>query len=268
MPEGDTIRRTAQALHAALAGRALGGFASMLPAVEAAAARLRLVGREIEAVEARGKHLLVRFTGGVVLHTHLGMHGSWHVRRTGGPRAAGRGARARLETAEAVALCFGAPVVELLAPADLAAHPALARLGPDLLGGAFDAAAARARLRQLAGEPIGVALLDQTALSGIGNVYKSEVLFLRGVDPRRRVADLDDAALDALVAEAGRLLERNLGPGMRRTTPALTRERLWVYGRAGRPCQRCGAPVERIVQGGPSTDRLPRLTWFCPACQR
>lgn len=268
MPEGDTIWRTAQTLHATLAGRTLAAFASVLPAVEAAAARLQLVGRVVESVEARGKHLLVHFAGGPALHTHLGMHGGWYVYRAGNPRAAGRGARARLATAEAVALCFGAPLVELLSATELAEHTGLARLGPDLLDPSFDAATARERLRRVGDEPIGVALLDQTALAGIGNVYKSETLFLCGVDPRRRVADLDAATLDALIAMAASLLRRNLGPDMRRTTPTPARERLWVYERAGEPCRRCGTPVIRIIQGGPHTARLPRATWLCPTCQR
>lgn len=267
MPEGDTIRRTARTLHAALAERTLTGFASSLPAVEAAAGRLKIVGREIASVEARGKHLLVRFAGGPVLHTHLGMHGSWHLRRVGSARGEGRAARARLVTAEAVALCFRAPVVELLSPAQAVAHTALVRLGPDLLDDGFDAAAARARLRQRADDEIGVALVDQTVLAGVGNVYKAEVLFLCGVAPRKRVRDLDEGTLDRIVATAARLLRANLGPGLRRTTPSPAPDRLWVYGRTDRPCRRCGTPLTRIVQGGASTATLARSTVFCPRCQ-
>jgi endonuclease-8 len=260
VPEGDTVWRTARALGAALAGRTVVAFGSSLPAVAAAARRLAVVGQAIEAVEARGKHLLVRFEKGAVLHTHLGMRGSWRLAR----RTGGRGplARAVLETPDAVAVCSLAPVVELLSPLQARAHPALARLGPDLLTSDFDPAAARHRLRERGPLPIAVALMDQTALAGIGNVYKSEVLFLCGVSPLARVSDLDDAAIGRLIAKAGELLRRNLGAGVRRTTSPLASERLWVYRRSGRPCRKCGTAIARIVQG-----EQARSTYFCPACQ-
>lgn len=264
MPEGDTIWRTARTLHAALSGKAVLAFASSLPPVAAAARRLGVVGQTVEAVEARGKHLLVRFSGGAVLHTHQGMRGSWRLARTaGGAGSARTHPRAVIETAGVVAACTRAPVVELLSRAQAAAHPALSRLGPDLLGAGFDPVAARRRLRARGETPIGVALMDQTALAGIGNVYKSEVLFLCGVSPRARVRDLDDGTIDRLVAKAGELLRRNLGPGPRRTTSALSPLRLWVYRRSGEPCRRCGTAIERVVQGDEA-----RSTYFCPACQR
>ena len=264
MPEGDTIWRAARTLHAALAGKSVLAFSSALPVVAAAARRRGVVGRTVEAVEARGKHLLVRFEGGSVLHTHQGMRGAWHVfRRNGDWRRRAPRARAVIETADAVALCFLSPVVEMLSPAEAGAHPALARLGPDLLEPAFDPVVARRRLRQRAELEIGVALLDQTALAGIGNVYKSEVLFLRGISPLARVGDLDDVTLDALVATSRDLMRRNLGAGMRRTTSALAPGRLWVYRRSGQPCRKCGSAIRRAVQGEGA-----RATWFCPTCQR
>jgi endonuclease-8 len=264
MPEGDTIWRTARTLGAALAGRVVTAFGSSLPAVEAAAARLHLVGRRVEAVEVRGKHLLVRFEGGLVLHTHQGMHGAWRLRADGtaGAPAGWSRARARIAAGDIVAACFAAPVVELLPPRAEARHPALRRLGPDLLAGAFDAAAARSRLRARGDREVGAALLDQTALAGIGNVYKSETLFLCGVPPRALVRDLGDASLDRLIAAAQRLLRRNLGPGPRRTTSAVSPTRTWVYGRTGSPCHRCRTPILRLAQGDP-----PRSTYFCPRCQ-
>jgi endonuclease-8 len=262
MPEGDTIWRTARALHAALAGKTVLSFTSCLPAVAAAARRLGVVGQTVEAVEARGKHLLVRFSGGAVLHTHQGMRGSWRLARVGAGSARTH-PRAVIETADVVAVCTLAPVVELLSRAQAAAHPALSRLGPDLLGTGFDPVAARRRLRARGEIPIGVALVDQTALAGIGNVYKSEVLFLCGVLPLARVRDLDDGTIDRLVAKARELLRRNLGPGPRRTTSALSPLRLWVYRRSGEPCRRCGIAIERVVQG-----EQARSTYFCPACQR
>jgi len=264
VPEGDTIWRAARTLHAALAGRTVVAFDSALPEVVAAARRHALVGRTVEAVEARGKHLLVRFAGGAVLHTHQGMRGSWRLHRVaGGVRRPSSAARAVIETADVVATCSLAPVVEVLSAAQAAAHPALARLGPDLLGPGFDPVAARRRLRERGDLEIGPALMDQTSLAGIGNVYKSEVLFLCGVSPFRRVRELDDAALDRLVARPGKLLRRNLGPGLRRTTSSLAPGRLWVYRRSGQPCRKCGTTIERRVQR-----EQARSTYFCPACQR
>src|SRR5512134_2474761 len=134
MPEGDTIWRAARALHAALAGRTVCGFSSTIPAVAAQAEKLRIVGRRVVRVESRGKHLLVLFEGGAALHTHQGMHGAWRLRRPAEatPRP-WTSARARIDTAGVTAACFGSPVVELLPPRLLREHPALSRLGPDVL---------------------------------------------------------------------------------------------------------------------------------------
>jgi len=263
MPEGDTIWRAARALHAALAGKKALGFSSSLPAAAAAAQKLNLLGRTIEVVEARGKHLLFRFSGGLVLHTHQGMHGVWRLQ----PRATAarwpRSARAVIETADVVAVCSLSPVVELLSPTQAAAHPALSRLGPDLLGPAFDPEAARRRLRARGDLEIGVALLDQTALAGIGNVYKSEVLFLCAVSPFARVRELDDTTLDGVVERAKDLMRRNTGPSRPRRVSGLAPGRLWVYRRSGQPCLRCGTAIRRAVQG-----EQARSTYFCPDCQR
>ncbi|HSD26630.1 MAG TPA: DNA-formamidopyrimidine glycosylase family protein [Vicinamibacteria bacterium] len=263
MPEGDTTWRTARALHAALAGKTVVAFASSLPAVTLASRRLGLVGRTLEAVEARGKHLLVRFAGGAMLHTHQGMRGSWRLHRRGVPARWPGSARAVIETADVVAVCTLSPVVEVLSPSQAATHPALARLGPDLLAPGFDPEGARRRLRARGDLEVAAALLDQTALAGIGNVYKSEVLFLCGVSPFTRVRDLDDATIDRLVARAGEMLRRNLGPGGPRRIPGLPPGRLWVYRRSGQPCRKCGTRIERAVQG-----EQARSTYFCPLCQR
>ena len=264
MPEGDTIWRAARSLDAALAGHVVTAFSSTIPAVVAQAARLGVVGRLVAGVESRGKHLLVRFEGGAVLHTHQGMYGSWRLRSASGaaPGRAWTTARARIDTAEVTAACFGAPVVELLPPRLAREHPALARLGPDVLAPRFDASSARERLRARGDAEIGVALLDQTALAGIGNVYKSETLFLCATPPRVLVRDLDAAALERLIDTARRLMLRNLGPGPRRTTSPLAPGVAWVYGRSGAPCRRCGTAVARLVQGTP-----PRSTYYCPRCQ-
>jgi endonuclease-8 len=263
VPEGDTIWRAARALHAALAGRTVLGFASSLPAVTAASSRLGLVGRTVEAVEARGKHLLFRFSGGAMLHAHQGMRGAWRLQRRTAAARWPPSARAVIKTADVVAVCSMSPVVELLSPSQAAGHPVLARLGPDLLGPGFDPAAARRRLRARGELEIGTALLDQTALAGIGNVYKSEVLFLCGVSPFARVRELDDATLGRLVARAAELLRRNIGPSGPRRVPGLAPGRLWVYRRSGQPCRRCRTTIRRAVQG-----EQARSTYFCPACQR
>ncbi len=259
MPEGDSIWRYARALDRALARKVVTGFASGLPSVRAAAQRLQLVGRTVERVEARGKHLLLLFSGGPALHTHLGMRGGWRLERRVRPLP--WPGQVVLETCDVAAVCRGAAVVELL-PCGAMSHPALARLGPDLLDERFDPASARRRLRARGELEIGVALLQQTALAGIGNVYKSEVLFVCGVSPLARVRGLDDATLDRIVATARGLMRRNLGPGLRRTTGARSAERHFVYRRSGRPCGRCGGVVRRIVQGEDA-----RSTYYCPACQ-
>ncbi len=263
MPEGDTIFRAARTLHGVLAGRVVTRFQSPRAGVEVLATRLHVVGSTVERVEARGKHLLMRFSGGAVLHTHMRMHGSWHTyRRATRWRQPAHAMRVLVETGDVLAVCFDAPVVELLAPGEEAAHPALASLGTDLLGADFDAGRARSALRARPDLEIGVALLDQRALAGIGNVYKSEVLFLCGVDPFRRVASLDDASLERLVATAARELRRNVSRNERRTTTALAGPPLWVYRRKGQACRRCGAAIERRLQGDQA-----RSTYWCPACQ-
>jgi len=191
------------------------------------------------------------------------MTGSWHLYPAGGRwRRPAHRARLVLETKDAVAVCFASPVVELLSASDERIRPALARLGPDLLDRGFDPGRARARVRARADAEIGPVLLDQTALSGIGNVYKSEVLFLCGVSPFARVTDLDDATLDRLVQTAGVQMKRNLGPAPRRTTPERSSSRYWVYRRAGWPCRRCGTAIQRCLQG-----EQARSTYWCPACQ-
>jgi endonuclease-8 len=264
MPEGDTIWRTARTLGGVLTGKVVTGFRSPLPAVAATARQFQLVGQTVEKVESNGKHLLIRFSGGLALHTHLRMTGSWCVYRPGTPWGkSSRAARVVLETANAVAVCFYAPVVELWPPGAAATHPVLARLGPDLLAPDFDCDEAVRRLRERQEMQIGVALMDQTALAGIGNVYKSEILFLCGVHPFQRVGDLDAEILRAVVRTAQGEMRRNLGPGMRRTRPGMSFQRVWVYGRSERSCFRCGTKVLRRAQG-----EQARISYWCPQCQQ
>ena len=269
MPEGDTLFRTAAGLRPYLVGRtvtaARTGGPGAVPQVG------RIVGREITAVEALGKNLLIRFDNGLEIRTHLRMNGSWHRYRPGERwrRPPGR-ARLIIEVPGAVAVCFDAPVVELLEQRAETLHPSLGRLGPDLLSADFDATEAMRRLRapERATLDIAAALLDQRALAGIGNVYKSEVLWLERVSPFAPVADVDDETLTRLVATARRLLVANATAtrGPERVTTAGDRGApgpLHVYGRTGRPCRRCRTPIASRRQGFDP----PRTTYWCPTCQ-
>jgi len=263
MPEGDTILRTAQALHAALAGRSVTGFESALQVVAQRSKSEALVGRRVAAVEANGKHLLLRFEGGVTLHTHLGMRGSWHLYRTSSrwrkPRTS---ARIVITADDVVAVCFSPMQAALLTPAELRRNLRLTRLGPDALRPEFDPAAAVARLHARDDLEIGVAIVDQRALAGVGNIHKSEVLFLCGVNPFARVEALTDATLLRVVQTAAAQLRRAVARPERRASPALAPGALYVYGRGGEPCRRCGETVRRAYQG-----LMRRSTYWCPRCQ-
>ncbi len=269
MPEGDTLARTAAGLRPYLVGRDVLGARAQGPG--AVPQVQRVVGQRIDAVDSVGKNLLIRFDGGLELRTHLRMNGSWHRYRPGERwrRPPGR-ARLVLEVEGSVAVCFDAPVVELFETRAVGLHPALSRLGPDLLAPDFDASEAHRRLRDpaRAEREIAEALLDQRALAGIGNVYKNEVLWIEQVSPFARVADVDDATLDRLVATARRLMLANVdrARGPERVTTggdASAGGSLYVYGRGGRPCRRCGTPIASTRQGRD----LPRTTYWCPTCQ-
>lgn len=271
MPEGDTIYRTAVTLRRALLGRTIARFETPLEAVAVVAADHAAEGRTVAAVDAQGKHLLIRLAApegsalaGLVLHTHLQMTGSWHVYRPGEDwRKPAACVKVALHTEAFVAPCFSAPVVELLTDRQAERHPVLRALGPDAITPEFDAGEALRRLRSGPDAEIGVALMDQRLLAGVGNVYKSEILFIRRVSPFARVRDLDDAALAGLVAEAHRLLRLNRAAGLRRTHGSLRDDaRLWAYGRTGEPCRACGTPIRVRRQGFDL-----RATYFCPACQ-
>ena len=254
MPEGDTILRSARALHAWLAGREITAARS----VRARVPPERLVGRRVERVEARAKHLLVHLDSGEVLHTHLRMDGSWHVYSTGDRwRKPGWQARLVLEAGERVAVCFNAPVVELLTAADLAAHPSISALGPDVLVEPLDLGEVRRRAATRPADlAVGELLLDQRVVSGIGNIYRCESLHACRVDPWAPWLPLGGDGLDRLVTAAARLMRAAVAPGGGRVRPA-------VYGRAGRPCPRCATLVRCAPLG-----RQPRDVWWCPGCQR
>ncbi|MCV0402090.1 MAG: Fpg/Nei family DNA glycosylase [Chloroflexi bacterium] len=265
MPEGDTIFRTAAVLRTALGGRRItSARAQARPGMRRVPDLSRLVGATVDRVEARGKHLLIGFDNGLTLRSHLRMSGSWHRYRPGEAwRRPMREASAILETPESVAVAFNTPTVELLTDADLRRSRPLRELGPDLLGATFEADDALARLRVRGDEELGNALLDQRAVAGIGNVYKSEVAFIERLDPWSLVARFEDAELERALRTARRLLQANTRGGARVTTASPRRgHELWVYGRAGRPCRRCGTPIEMGRQG-----ELARQTFWCPRCQ-
>lgn len=261
MPEGDTILRTARSLRQWIGGRQITGARSQRARVPAE----RLVGHTVDAVEARGKHLLIRLSSGDVVHTHMRMTGSWHAYPLGTRwRKPGWQARLVLEAGDRVAVCFEAPVVELLAPGEEARHPSLSRLGPDVLADALDLDEVRRRASTRPRElPIGVLLLDQQVVSGIGNIYRSEALFARRLHPSAPRAAVADDELDAVVAAASRMMRGNLEPrrGFGRDFGGGP-DRPWVYGRAGRPCARCRTPIEAAAIGEEA-----RRVWWCPACQ-
>ena len=281
MPEGDTIFRAAATLDRALKGRTVVRFQTGYAQLAAVDDQSPIAGRTVEGVEAQGKHLLMRFSGGLTLRTHMRMNGSWHIYRPGDrwqrPR---RDLRVLVETEAYVAVGFSIPVAEFLDDRALARSPALQRLGPDLLGPSFDAAEALARLRARGDQPMSEVLLDQSIAAGAGNVFRSEVLFLSGIDPARLASTVDDQQLKDMFTLARKLLKANIRngvsaatadgggivtyTGLRRTTGrADPGERSWVYSRRGKPCRKCGTPIEYRKTGSGA-----RGLYWCPRCQR
>jgi endonuclease-8 len=276
MPEGDTIFRSARTLKAALAGRTVTAFESRFASLDRHVVDRPLSGQTVLDVRAVGKHLLMEFSGGLVLRTHMRMNGSWHLYRPGERWRRGRAALSILIATEAfVAVAFDVPVAEFIPASRLARHEPLSRLGPDLLAESFDADEAAARLAARPDEPIARALIDQSVMAGAGNVYKSEALFLAGLHPGRRVSTLSPQELRGLIDKLRALMVANVlspgqgfGPvpfgGSRRTTRmANPGAGLWVYGRSGRPCRRCGTPIRYGKQGEEA-----RGTYWCERCQR
>ncbi|QMU77095.1 Fpg/Nei family DNA glycosylase [Streptacidiphilus sp. PB12-B1b] len=260
MPEGDSVYRTAQRLHDALAGRPLTVSDLRVPAHATA----DLTGRPVLEVVPRGKHLLTRVDGGWTLHTHLRMEGRWQVYPAGQRWSGGADwqIRAVLGNRDATAVGYRLPVVELLRTAD--EGRAVGHLGPDLLGPDWDQAEALRRILDRPERQIGLALLDQRNLAGIGNVYANELCFLAGITPWTPVEHTP--GLERLVRLAHRLLLVNRSRSGRATTGDTRADRrLWVYGRARRPCRRCGTAIRTSSLGDPPQDRV---AYWCPRCQK
>ena len=276
MPEGDSVWRAAAQLHAALAGQRLTASDFRVPRF----ATLKLDGWTVDEVVPRGKHLLMRLRGPaeerLTIHSHLKMEGAWQVYPPGGRwRKPGFTARCVLRTAAADAVGFSLGILEVVRTAD--EDSVVGHLGPDLLGPDWDIAEAERRLLAAPDVPIGVALLDQRNLAGMGNIYRCEACFLSGIHPAAPVSEVTD--LPALMADAKQLLEANLGQGRRTTvlnargTPVgrmAGRPGYWVYGREHQPCLKCGTPIRRGVLARDThtgTGTEERDIYFCPKCQ-
>ena len=278
MPEGDTIYRAARALRGVLAGKVVTGFETGLAGLARVDDDASVVGRVVERVESRGKWLLIYFSGDLILVTHMLMSGSWHLYRSGERWQMGRGKRRvviRVEGWEAVA--FNVPIAEFHTARSLERSTEVPKLGPDVLGVEFTVEGGVARLAAYAVErpeaEVGVVLLNQRVMAGLGNVFKSEVAFAAGVNPFRAIRTVTPKEMEALVDFSLRYMRANVADGKsegivtvgagRRTIAALDREeRLWVYRRQGQECRRCGAEVMMRKQGVQA-----RSTYWCPECQ-
>jgi endonuclease-8 len=275
MPEGDTIFRTARSLGRAFAGKQVTAFRSTYPLLTRYDDDTPLTGQIVDRVEARGKWLLMHFSGGATLITHMLMNGSWHIYRHGErwqqPRI---NMRIVIENRDYIAVGFRVPVAEMHTAQSLARDRRIPCAEINVLSKEFDAEAAGQRVLAHADEEIADVLLHQNVTAGVGNVFKSEVCFVTGVNPFCRVRDLRREQVKELIAAARRLVGANVledsgdrivtyGGRQRRTTnESDPGANLWVYGRAGEPCRRCGEPVRRRIQGPDA-----RVTFWCAGCQ-
>ena len=271
MPEGPTIRNTADLLRETLAGQSITHFHSPLKKAAAEGWAEKISGQSVRAVRAHGKNLFIDFANDWTLYTHMLMWGAWHVYAQGEPwRKEARKARMVLETATHCAVLFSAPVCQLLHASELATHPTSA-LGPDLLDenfGTNELAEIRRRLQAQGDASIGEAILNQTVLAGIGNILKSEILFAARIHPQRAADSLSDDEFERLIAASLDMMRRAydthsfaqvfLTPALRQATGRLG----YVYGRSGQVCLRCGGTIAMVRQGP-----MQRMTFFCPFCQ-
>jgi len=278
MPEGDTIYRSARALAKVLEGKHVTRFDTGYAHLAAVHDDRPLVGRLIQKVEARGKWLLIYLSGDLILVTHMLMSGSWHIYRTGEkwwmPKKA---MRALLEVDGWQAVAFNVPVAEFHTAASLARKSSVPKLGPDILSEGYNADVGYAALKTRAAshpeDEIANVLLNQRVIAGLGNVYKSEVCFAARVHPFRLMKTISDDEMRQMADVAQRYMKANVADGTgegivtytgkRRTTHSTRREdRLWVYGRRGLECRRCGGVIEYRKQGS-----AVRSTYWCPECQ-
>jgi endonuclease-8 len=278
MPEGDTIYRTARALNQALAGRTVTGFETGLAKLASVNDDASVVGRTVERVESRGKWCLIYFSGDLILVTHMLMSGSWHLYRPGERwRMPKRAMRVVIRTDAYEAVAFNVPIAEFHTARSLERSSQVPKLGPDVLAAEFTPEAGVARLEAYAREhpeaEVGVTLLNQRVLAGLGNVYKSEVAFAAQVNPWRPIGTLTHAEIERLVDFAVRYMRANVAEGkgdgivtytgQRRTTDRSNPDdRNWVYRRSGQECRRCGAAILMRKQGAQA-----RSTYWCPECQ-
>ncbi len=275
MPEGDTLFRTARALNRALAGKPITGFRSTYPLLTRFHDDTPLTGQFVDRVESRGKWLLIHFSGGATLATHLLMSGSWHIYRPGESwQQARANMRILIENSDYLAVGFRVPVAQMHTPQSLARQHRIPKPSLDLLRPEFDAEAARLRLLACAREEVADVLLHQEVLAGVGNEFKSEICFVTGINPFCRVADLAPQQAASLIAAAQKLIAANVledssdmivtykGNRRRTTHQSDPGESLWVYGRKGQPCRRCGEPIRKRIQGPDA-----RVTYWCPRCQ-
>ena len=274
MPEGDTIFRAARTLHRALSRQVVTGFESVLPKLERVEIDSGVTGRTVEKVEANGKWVLMHFSGDLILLTHMLMSGSWHIYRPGEKwKRRTVDMRIVIRTAKIEAVGFNVPIAEFHTADTLRRRPVFNQLGPSVLATEYDDAEILRRLGSRPELTIGEALLSQSLLAGVGNVFKSEICFACGVHPFRKVATLSISELASLVSTARKFLLANVSDysgdkivtytGIRRTTGRTdSEENLWVYGRRGEPCRRCGNAIESRKQGMDA-----RTTFWCSDCQ-
>ncbi|KGH47909.1 DNA glycosylase [Modestobacter caceresii] len=259
MPEGDTVWLAAQRMNTALAGATLTKGELRVPQL----ATVDLTGATVTEVVPRGKHMLTRFADGRTLRTHYRMDGSWHIYRKGTPWKGGPAHSIRAILATDAWDCVGYRLHDLRIVPTSGEGELVGHLGPDVLGPDWDLDEALRRLRSHPDEQIGVAILDQRNLAGIGNLYKVETLFMTRTHPWTRVADVPD--LPGLVERARTLMLANRDHPEQSTTGSTRRgEDHWVFGRRGRPCRRCRTA---ILLGDQGPDTQERVTYWCPACQ-
>jgi endonuclease VIII len=275
MPEGDTIFRTARNIGRAFVGKPVTVFRSTYPLLTRFNDDTPLAGQTIDRVEARGKWMLIYFSGGGILASHLLMNGRWHIYRHGEPWQLPRfHMRIVIENGCYQAVGFRVPVAEMHTARSLARNPRIPQPQSDLLSADFDLCAALERLLARPHHTIADALLDQSVLAGVGNVFKSEICFVNGLHPFRAVGTLTRDEAAAAIRSAQRLLRANVledsgdlivtyrGQQRRTTHNSDPTAGLWVYGRNGEPCRRCGEPIRRRIQGDDA-----RVTFWCPRCQ-